>query len=349
MSYSHLSREELIPVIERRACANRVPVIFHYLVYPESFGENAGLVRNIMGEYPQDAQVIVLNMPEVFTAPIDDPFFKWIFYDVPDSDQQRVAYDARVAIDDFDKLDEIIEHFPNPLYPGIFSNDVPDDGRYRLGYWWHFLFERHWQLRGMENALMDYYTDPEKVHILFRKLTEFYKEVIIKGRKEYKLDGIFVTDDLGMQTGPFFSPEIFDKFFSPYYREIVDTVHSLGMHFWLHSCGCIEPFLSRLIEVGVDVIHPIQKYTMDERAISKKYGGDICIWAGFDVQRIIPWGTAQGVRDEVKFMIDTYFRKNGGFMLASGNAIQSDCRIDSFIALHEEMYRYGTQKAQTSL
>ena len=74
------------------------------------------------------------------------------------------------------------------------------------------------------------------------------------------------------QTAPFFSPKIFREFFKPYYQELVAYAHELGMHFWLHCCGNILAFLPDLIEIGVDVLHPIQKYTMDEREVAQKYG-----------------------------------------------------------------------------
>ena len=193
---------------------------------------------------------------------------------------------------------------------------------------------------------MDYYTDPESVHKLFRALTDFYKAVMIRGRKEQALDGIFTSDDIGMQTGPFFSSQIFDEFFAPYYKELIDTAHSLDMHFWLHTCGNIEDFMPKFVEMGLDVIHPIQKYTMEEKKIAMDYGRDICIWAGFDVQRIIPWGTADDVRREVRFIIDTFARKEGRLMFTAGNGINADCPLTSLEALFDEAFEYGKKKTK---
>ena len=94
--------------------------------------------------------------------------------------------------------------------------------------------------------------------------------------------------------------------------------------------------------MGLNVIHPIQKYTMDEKVIAEKYGSDICIWAGFDVQQVIPWGTPAEVRDEVRFMMDTYYRPEGKFMLTAGNGINQDCPLESLQALYYEAFKYGT-------
>jgi len=155
---------------------------------------------------------------------------------------------------------------------------------------------------------------------------------------------VFVSDDLGTQTGPFFSPDVFRTFFKPYYKELIDRAHELGMHFWLHACGNIERLLPDLVEIGLDVLHPIQKYAMDERRIADTYGKDLCIWAGFDVQRIIPYGTPEEVRAEVRYLIDTYDRPDGRFLLTAGNAITPDCPVGSLHALLDEAFAYGTAR-----
>ena len=79
----------------------------------------------------------------------------------------------------------------------------------------------------MTNALMDYYTNPDEVHRLFSALTDFYLGVMRRMKAE-GADAIFVTDDLGTQTGPFFSPEIFDEFYAPYYKREIDAAHEMA-------------------------------------------------------------------------------------------------------------------------
>lgn len=196
----------------------------------------------------------------------------------------------------------------------------------------------------MENALMDFYLYPEQTHKLMRALTDFFKVLIERAKREQNADGIFVSDDIGTQKSPFFSMDVFLEFFKPYYKELIDTAHKNGMHFWLHCCGNIEPFIPHFIEIGLDVLHPIQKYTMDEREIAEKYGDQLCIWAGFDVQQTIPYGTPADVVQEAKHLIDCYYRENGRLMLTAGNAITGDCPIESLKALYHTFYEYGTEK-----
>lgn len=341
MLYKPLTREEVVSVIEGKSAASRVPVLLQFWTHEEEFGERKEMVREIKDAYPEDAQIISFNMPEVYEAPDDDMEYRWVNYDNPYKNRS-VGLDAQVAIPDWKQLDDVLEHFPNPGYSGVFPSKPLEDGRYRLGHWWYCLFERHWQLRGMTEALMDYYTFPDEVHRLFRAVTDFYIKIIERSKTELGIDGIFVSDDFGTQTGPFFSLEIFREFYKPYYKEIIDKVHSLGMHFWLHSCGNIEILLPEFIDLKLDVIHPIQKYTMDEKKIAERFGKDICIWAGFDVQKTIPWGRPEDVRKEVRFMMDTYYRPEGRFMFTAGNGINGDCKIDSLKALYDESFKYGS-------
>ncbi len=253
------------------------------------------------------------------------------------------GHDGVVAIEDYERqLDGVLANFPDPEYKGMFPDNPPADGRYRLGQWFFFFYERFWSLRGMTNALMDPYVYPDQVHRLFDKMADFYCRVLERAKAECHIDGFFTSDDLGTQASTFFSPDLFDEFFVPYYKRVIDKCHALGIHFWLHSCGNIEAIIPRLIELGVDVLHPIQKYTMDERSIAERFGGQICIWAGFDVQQIIPWGTPEEVREEVRFMIDTYKRPEGRLMLTAGNGINEDCSLESLEALLDEVTRYGT-------
>jgi len=341
MNYKPLTREEMISVIEGKGCAPRIPVLLKFWTHPEEFGDGKEKVYEIMNQYPEDAQFIPFNTPEVFKAPKDAPSYRWVNYDDPYTGTS-VGLDARAAIKDWNQLDEILKDFPDPYYPGLINSNPADDGRYRIGYWWYGLFERHWQLRGMEDALCDYYDYPDEVHRLFRAVTDFYLVMIERGKRELNLDAIFFGDDLGGQVSPFLSPALFREFIKPYYNEIINKAHSLNMHVWLHCCGNIEILIPDLIEIGLDVLHPIQKHTMDRKKIADKFGNDICIWIGFDVQRVIPFGTCAEVREEVREMMDTFFRPEGRLLFTAGNGINGDCRLDALEALYDEAFSYGS-------
>ncbi|MBT3275802.1 MAG: hypothetical protein HN368_21815 [Spirochaetales bacterium] len=338
--YRPLSREEIISVIEGRSTAPRVPFNIHFWVHADTFGDRKEAVRQILDRYPEDIQVQTLAIPAVFEAPPGFPDYRWVNWDDPYTDT-NVGLDHRTAMPDWSGLEEVIDHFPDPEYPGLFDFfDQPRDTRYRLGHWWFCLFERHWSFRGMSNALMDYYTNPSEVHRLFRAITDFYLRIVERAAREQHCDGIWFSDDLGTQTGPFFSPEIFSEIFKPYYSELFARCHELGMHTWMHACGNIEPFLPDWIDAGLDIIHPIQKHTMDEVQIRDTYGDRITFFNGIDVQQVIPWGTPEEVRQEVRFLIDTFWQ-DGKCMITAGNGINEDCPLESLEAFFQEAVEYG--------
>ncbi len=343
MNGNTLKREEIASVIEGKGCASRIPLMLHFWINPDVFIGQQGLYKQLLDEYPCDVNTIHINLPRVFDAPADEPNYRWMNIDNPFPPDMPL--DAITAIEDWGELNAILEDFPDPHSPHLMPEIIPsDDGRYRLVRWWNWMFERFWSLRGMEDALCDLYESPQEVHRLFRALTDFYKVVATRAKNELNADGFFVSDDIGTQTGPFFSTELFREFFKPYYKELIDHCHDLGMHFWLHTCGNVLPFIPEFLEMGLDVLHPIQKYTMDEVEVAQKYGGDLCVWAGFDVQQTIPYGTVEEVRQEVRFMIDTYARPDGRMILAMGNNITQDTPYESLSALFDEAMVYGKKK-----
>jgi len=240
----------------------------------------------------------------------------------------------------------MLAEWPDPNLPQLYQGQKEHlakeaQGRYTGIHWAFCFYERLWSLRGMENILCDFFENPEPVHRLMDALTDFYCGVIRRGGQELGVDCVWTTDDIGMQTGPMFSPKIFKEFFKHRYAKLIQTAHENHMHFWLHTCGDVTKFMDDFIEIGLDVIHPIQKYTMDERDVARRFGGRVAFWAGMDVQQILPRGTPDEVRREVRFMIDTYDRPDGGCMITAGNGITPDVPIENLRAFYDETYNYG--------
>ena len=334
-----LTKQEVINVIEGKRTTERIPNLCSFWIYPGSFEGQEEEMRQWLAEQAYDISVQGVRMPDVCRGTEEDPEYCWL----PAGREGKTegGIDSQVYLEDWEDtelVEEMYAKFPSPDTANIFpGKEKIDHAKYVVGHWFYCLFERHWSIRGMENALTDVYFYPEEVHRLYQKLTDFYIRIMERFREECGADGIFTSDDIGTQTGPFFSLEIFRTFFKPYYKQIIDKAHELGMHFWLHTCGNIELFMEDFIEIGLDVIHPIQKYTMDEKQIVRKYGGRICFLAGFDVQNIIPYGTPEDVRVEVRFLIDTFFRPDGRFMITMGNGSTNDWKKESLQALYDEI------------
>lgn len=330
--FKNLSKQEVKNVIDRKDNPSHVPTIF--TIWPPPLYKNPNILKAVRAllKYPGDISVY-------YSASYIKPLLRGNNVIIFDKAKSESAIDQRIELDDYADLDKFLARIKDP--DKVVFQPMPPTKKYRLAMFWNCLFENLWQIRGMENALTDMYLYPDEVHKIFRAITDFYKRLIVRARKEAKCDGFFASDDLGHQTGPFFSAEMFREFFYPYYKELIDTAHENGMHFWLHTCGNITDFIPMFVELGLDVIHPIQKYAMDEVEVFEKFKGQICFLYGFDVQQIIPYGTENDVRREVHRVYDLFSQQQGGFIFTQGNGITPNCPIKSYKALLQESHSYN--------
>ena len=328
-----LPRAEVQKAVERKG-PSRVPIVLGKW-WGEGLNERYGDRLQAFSRYPDDVMHLWLD-------PV--PFYRMgLSWELP----QGGAHDDRPILDDWAKLDEFIEKLPDPeTDPQVewiveAANAARADGRYVLLSWWQLFFERPWAIRGMMNIMLDYNTEPDRVKRLHEALLEQYCGYIRRVGRLCQPDGFFTSDDLGHQTGPMIGPKTFREFMVPYYAKLAETLREFGMCFWLHSCGDNTLLMEDLIEVGVDVLHPIQKHCMDERAIAKEFADRITFLAGIDVQHTLQEKDPEGVRREVRFLIDTFDGPDGGMCIAAGNGITPDTPLENIEAFLDEALRYG--------
>ena len=260
------------------------------------------------------------------------------------------AHDTRCVVDNWDKLDEFIAHMPDPEQDPQFewaaegAEKARAEDRYFIFGWWRLFFERPWEIRGMLNLLTDYARYPEQVHRLCDALCDTYLAYLGRALREFPFDGFWTSDDLGYQKQLFMSPQTFHRILKPRYERIGNLLKEHGIHWWLHSCGNNTLIMGDLAEVGVNVFHPVQKHTMDEQAIAAQFGEHMSFLAGFDVQQILRTASPAEVRAEVRFLIDTFDRPDGGLCLAAGNGILPGTPLENVDAFLEEALLYGERK-----
>jgi len=169
---------------------------------------------------------------------------------------------------------------------------------------WSCFFHDACDFFGMENYFVKMHTDPKIVDAVTRRIVDFYLEAneMLYGKAADKIDAFFFGNDFGSQLDLLISPEHFDRFVMPYFRELTDQAHRHGLNVVLHSCGSIDRVIPRLIDSGVEVLHPIQAMArnMDAVHLAKEYSGKIVFMGGVDTQRLLPFGTPEEVRAEVR-------------------------------------------------
>lgn len=203
------------------------------------------------------------------------------------------------------------------------------------------LFEWASYLRRMDNVLMDIAAEPAQLEALLDTLVEIHlanldRLLPVLGNN---VDLIQLGDDLGMESGPFFSPTTFRELFKPRYKMIVDRVkqHCPDMIVFLHCCGGVFPLIGDLIEVGIEVINPVQISAtgMDPAALKREFGNDITFWGGgCDTQTVLPRGTPQEVRDHVRRNIDI-FAPGGGFVFNQVHNVLAEVPPENIVAMYE--------------
>ena len=207
------------------------------------------------------------------------------------------------------------------------------------------LLEHGCYLRGTEQFLVDLMVEKEMAAALLDKLTDLFiglYDTLLSVVGPY-LDLVYWAEDFGSQTGPLISESLYLEFFKERHHRIFDFIKARcpQAKILFHSCGSVYPLIGHLIEVGVDVLNPLQPLAtgMDPKAIKKEFGPRLCFSGAIDIQKALP-GTKQDVETEVRTRIEQ-LAPGGGYILAPANYIQNNTPPENVVYLCETVHRYG--------
>ena len=208
------------------------------------------------------------------------------------------------------------------------------------------LFEWGTFLRRIDNFLMDLALNQAEVERLLDALMEIHLDTLEKVCNAVGdvADILRFGDDLGMDTGPFMSPQVYRKLFKPRHTILCDYVHSHSqMHTFLHSCGSIYRLLPDLIEAGYDIINPVQINTrdMEPERLKREFGQDITFWGGgADTRHVLNRATPAEVKDHVRGLVDI-FAPGGGFVFNAVHNILPDVPPENIEAMFEAVDEFN--------
>jgi len=199
-------------------------------------------------------------------------------------------------------------------------------------------------VRGVEQILLDLVLNPEIAEHLFARIAEFYTEY---ARRTFEaagggIDIFFTGDDFGTQNGPFMSPDMWRRFLRPGFEAFVRLGHAHGCKVAHHSCGSITPIVPDLIDCGLDILNPLQPdvHDMDHTELKRRFGDRLCFHGSISIQRTLPFGTVEQVRDEVRQRFEA-LAGHGGFIYCTAHNIQADTPIENVEALFDAYHEYG--------
>ena len=180
------------------------------------------------------------------------------------------------------------------------------------------------------------------VNELLDKLMRYHFRV---GRKliELGVDVIYIGDDAGSQRGMLISPELWRKYLKPRYDHLFREWRKIRSDIIIafHSDGHIEPVIPDFVEIGLDVLNPVQPGCMNDGRLKREFGDKLTFWGGINVQKTIPFGTPEDLVAEVRDRISV-FGDNGGFIISSSHNVQPNVRsVDNTLAYYWACSRYG--------
>jgi uroporphyrinogen decarboxylase len=209
-------------------------------------------------------------------------------------------------------------------------------------------FELSFWTRSFEDFYMDLAANPSVACYLMDELLEIrmaYWEIILKELGDYILV-VMEGQDLGEQSGTMISPEMYRKYVKPREKKLFSYIKKIApkpTYIFFHTCGSVYDVIPDLIEVGVDILNPVQVSAakMGTARLKKEFGKELAFWGGgVDTQDVLPHGTPQQVKDEVRRRIED-LAPGGGFVFNTVHNIQADVPPENIMAMWEALQEYG--------
>ena len=227
---------------------------------------------------------------------------------------------------------------PDPNRPELYLEAERVINEYQDEYWIvgvtvTTIFETAWALRGYEKTLMDFALNPDFVERLL-KIPFDYHLTAARKLVEMGVDMIWIGDDMGTQNRMLISPDTWRRFFKPLMATFISTLKGINpdLKVAYHSDGAIYPIIPDLIEIGLDILNPIQPRSMDPERLKNEYGQELCFWGSIDEQHTLPFGTPAEVRREVIQRLKT-MGKDGGLIIGPTHHVQLDTPLKNFWAM----------------
>lgn len=207
------------------------------------------------------------------------------------------------------------------------------------------IFEQIYALRSIEVMYLDFAMNLSSIEMMAQKVLDFYLEFwprCLAEVGEY-VQVVQIGDDLGSQNGPLFNPQIYRDVFKPRHRALIDCIKKhTDAKVYYHGCGCMVEYIPDLIDVGVDILNPVQVQAagMDNAILKREYGKDLTFWGGGANPVVLSQGSVEGVVEETKRRV-LDFKPGGGFVFASIHNLQGDVSAENVEAFFDTCLKYG--------
>ncbi|NNK99389.1 MAG: hypothetical protein HKO88_10075 [Xanthomonadales bacterium] len=212
--------------------------------------------------------------------------------------------------------------------------------------WLLFPFERAHAMQGMETFLLNMAMNPDFARALLEKIADRCKQLMGRFLEELgdNVDIIKIGDDLGTQSSLMISPKMYRDMLKPVHEDFINFIKArTSAKVLFHSCGDVAPLIGDFIEIGVDILNPIQTSTgsiSDLPSLKKRFGKNIVFCGGIDSHRILPFGSVGEVREEVRRVMEV-LGPGGGYLLGPVHTVMNDVPPENVLAMVDAVEAFG--------
>jgi uroporphyrinogen decarboxylase len=198
-------------------------------------------------------------------------------------------------------------------------------------------FEMYWRLRGLEEALVDIAARPQLARAMLERCAGFAQVLAERACRDMPLDWLWTGDDVAGQTGMILSPEAWRDLIKPLLADIFAVGKRAGLWIAFHCCGALRPIIPDLIEIGLDLLNPVQAGCpgMKPAELKREFGRQLSFMGGVDTQELLPFGSEAQVREAIEKLIGTMTEGGGGYILAASHTIPPETPERNIFAMYE--------------
>jgi len=239
------------------------------------------------------------------------------------ADFERFPWEDAAKLD-FSKIYKVKEMLPEGMKVIVTSGKI---------------FTLTWMLMGFNNFALSLIMDEQLVADVFRKVAEIQFKALEEIFEMPHVGAVWVVDDLAFGTGPMISPQAFRDHVFSWYREMAARCHRNDLLFFMHTDGDVTNLMQDIIDMGVDVLHPIDPTCMDIVKMKEMYGDRLCL-VGNVSNELLRSGTRAEVEERVKFLLKNV-APGGGYCMCSGNSVPEWAQFENYMAMRDTTLKYG--------
>lgn len=204
------------------------------------------------------------------------------------------------------------------------------------------IFTMTWEMMGFETFSLALFENPELIELLNHRLGNLVVSMFENMAQSESVRALWYSDDIAYTNGLLVSPDVLDKYFFPWLKKIGEIAASAGKPLIYHSDGLLYDVMDRIIECGINALHPIEPKAMDITEVKLRYGNKLCLIGNIDID-LLARGTIEDVKKNVINNLNT-IGVNGGYCVGSGNSIPEYVKVETYLSMIQTVKEFNENK-----